>query len=141
MELENIKHLTLLATIVALIAEKRLDEADELLPELFAYKAWGLSLIHIYGSAGSGSYIPYSIGLAGYLCNYNFPFSTGSVTAGTVVYYSEAEDLIIFKSTSKGKKPVSYTHLDVYKRQPSDIPMTISVIKAELLRCSSLCKI
>jgi prepilin-type N-terminal cleavage/methylation domain-containing protein len=64
-----------------------------------------------YGSAGSGSYIPYSIGLAGYLCNYNFPFSTGSVTAGTVVYYSEAEDLIIFKSTSKGKKPTVNTSL------------------------------
>lgn len=48
LELENIKHLTLLATIVALIAEKRLDEADELLPELFAYKAWGFGVDEIW---------------------------------------------------------------------------------------------
>lgn len=43
LELGSIRQLSLLATIVMLIAEKRLDEADELLPELLAHPAWGFT--------------------------------------------------------------------------------------------------
>lgn len=40
LDLEIIRTLTLVSTIVMLLAEKRLDEADELLPELLAHPAW-----------------------------------------------------------------------------------------------------
>ncbi len=43
LELDSIRHLTLLATIIMLLAEKRIGEADELLPELLAHPAWGFS--------------------------------------------------------------------------------------------------
>ncbi len=48
LELDVIRQLTLLGTIIVLVAQKRLDEADELLPELLAHPAWKINADEIW---------------------------------------------------------------------------------------------